>query len=35
MDTLRLGVLLNAEYAAGDLLRLGALAEELGYSRFL
>ena len=34
MDTLRLGVLLNAEYAAGDLLRLGALAEELGYSRF-
>jgi len=30
MDNPRLGVLLNAEYAAGDLVRLGELAEELG-----
>ncbi len=29
-----LGVLLNAEYPAGELLRLGALAEELGYRSF-
>jgi 5,10-methylenetetrahydromethanopterin reductase len=34
MDTPRLGVLLNAEYAAGDLVRLGELAEKLGYTHF-
>jgi 5,10-methylenetetrahydromethanopterin reductase len=34
MDNPRLGVLLNAEYGAADLLRLGELAEELGYGDF-
>ena len=34
MDLPRLGVLLNAEYAAADLLRHGAYAEELGYRSF-
>jgi 5,10-methylenetetrahydromethanopterin reductase len=34
MDNLHLGVLLNAEYAAGDLVRLGELAERLGYTHF-
>jgi 5,10-methylenetetrahydromethanopterin reductase len=31
MDFPRLGVLLNAEYSAAQLIRLGVLAEELGY----
>jgi 5,10-methylenetetrahydromethanopterin reductase len=34
MENLHLGVLLNAEYAAGDLVRLGELAERLGYTHF-
>jgi 5,10-methylenetetrahydromethanopterin reductase len=34
MENLRLGVLLNAEYAAGDLIRLGELAEHLGFAHF-
>jgi 5,10-methylenetetrahydromethanopterin reductase len=32
--SLPLGVLLNAEYPAQELIRLGALAEQLGYSSF-
>jgi len=34
MDDLHLGVLLNAEYAAGDLVTLGEFAEQLGYAHF-
>ena len=35
MDFPRLGVLLNAEYSAAELIRLGVLAEELGYRSFM
>ena len=34
MRNLHLGVLLNAEYGAADLVRLGELAERLGYMHF-
>jgi 5,10-methylenetetrahydromethanopterin reductase len=34
MESPRLGLLLNAEYPAADLVRLGELAEELGYANF-
>ncbi len=35
MDFPPLGVLLNAEYPAAELIRLGVLAEELGYRSFM